>query len=174
MDSSEIEVVPLDSNPNHHQPAITDVFSASAYGDLNSLKRFVEHNGSSVSLPDANGYYPLQWAALNNSLHVAQYIIEVNYVSSSRDRFISPPHSDLIKSLYIYVQHGGDVNASDNTKQTALHWAAVKGSVDVADLLLLHGARIEADDMNGYRVKNPFFLMETNLYCMSKDWICVL
>lgn len=67
------------------------------------------------------------------------------------------------------MQHGGDVNASDNTKQTALHWAAVKGSVDVADLLLLHGARIEADDMNGYRVKNPFFLLVTNLYCMSKD-----
>ncbi|KAF8111893.1 hypothetical protein N665_0071s0032 [Sinapis alba] len=126
MDSSEIEVVPLDSNTHQNpteSPAITDVFSASAYGDLNHLKRFVEHNGSSVSLPDANGYYPLQWAALNNSLHVAQYIIE----------------------------HGGDVNAADNVQQTPLHWAAVKGSVDVADLLLQHGARIEAADMHGYR-----------------------
>lgn len=126
--SSEIEVVPLDSNntpqtPTESPPAITDVFSASAYGDLNRLKRFVEHNGSSVSLPDANGYYALQWAALNNSLHVAQYIIE----------------------------HGGDVNAADNVQQTALHWAAVKGSVEVADLLLQRGARIEAVDVNGYR-----------------------
>uniref|UniRef100_A0A1J3HW84 S-acyltransferase n=1 Tax=Noccaea caerulescens TaxID=107243 RepID=A0A1J3HW84_NOCCA len=126
MDSSEIEVVPLDSN--YHQnptesPAITDVFSASAYGDLHQLKHFVEHNNSSVSLPDANGYYALQWAALNNSLDVAQYIIE----------------------------HGGDVNAADNIQQTPLHWAAVKGSVDVADLLLQNGARIEATDVNGFR-----------------------
>ncbi|CAN7025331.1 unnamed protein product [Brassica oleracea var. botrytis] len=125
--SSEIEVVPLDSNNTPHNPtespAITDVFSASAYGDLNRLKRFVEHNGSSVSLPDPNGYYALQWAALNNSLHVAQYIIE----------------------------HGGDVNAADNVQQTPLHWAAVKGSVEVADLLLQRGARIEAADVNGYR-----------------------
>lgn len=81
MDSSEIEVVPLDSNPTE-SPAITDVFSASAYGDLNHLKRFVEQKGSSVSLPDANGYYPLQWAALNNFPHVAQYIIEVRFCLS--------------------------------------------------------------------------------------------
>ncbi|KAG7583774.1 Ankyrin repeat [Arabidopsis suecica] len=126
MDSSEIEVVPLDSNSHQNpneSPTITDVFSASAYGDLNQLKHFVEHNGSSVSLPDANGYYALQWAALNNSLHVAQYIIE----------------------------HGGDVNSADNIQQTPLHWAAVKGSIDVADLLLQNGARIEAVDVNGFR-----------------------
>lgn len=36
-------------------------------------------------------------------------------------------------------------------QQTALHWAAVKGSVEVADLLLQRGARIEAVDVNGYR-----------------------
>lgn len=159
--SSEIEVVPLDSTntpqtPTESPPAITDVFSASAYGDLNRLKRFVEHNGSSVSLPDANGYYALQWAALNNSLHVAQYIIEVllrRFVCCvSRDHFLSV--LDLIIFLGIdYLQHGGDVNAADNVQQTALHWAAVKGSVEVADLLLQRGARIEAADVNGYRVK---------------------
>ncbi|ESQ51112.1 hypothetical protein EUTSA_v10022988mg [Eutrema salsugineum] len=126
MDSSEIEVVPLDSKSHQNpteSPTITDVFSASAYGDLHQLKRFVEHGGSSVSLPDANGYYAIQWAALNNSLDVAQYIIE----------------------------HGGDVNAADNIQQTPLHWAAVKGSIDVADLLLQNGARIEAADVNGFR-----------------------
>lgn len=81
--SSEIEVVPLDSsnshqNPNESPPIITDIFSASAYGDLNKLKRFVEHNPSSLYLPDSNGFFALQWAALNNSVRVAQYIIEVS------------------------------------------------------------------------------------------------
>ncbi|KFK39958.1 hypothetical protein AALP_AA3G311600 [Arabis alpina] len=123
MESSEIEVVPLDSQNPTKSPTITDIFSASAYGDLHQLQRFVEHDGSSLSLPDSNGYYALQWASLNNYLHVAQYII----------------------------QHGGDVNAGDNIHQTPLHWAAVKGSIDVADLLLENGARIEAVDVNGYR-----------------------
>ncbi|XP_074583364.1 putative protein S-acyltransferase 23 isoform X2 [Curcuma longa] len=102
---------------------VVDVCSASAYGDLEKLRGFVERDGQSVSLPDGNGYYALQWAALNNFPNVALYVIE----------------------------HGGDVNASDHRKQTALHWAAVHGSIPVADVLLQNGARIEAADINGYR-----------------------
>ncbi|XP_010527024.1 PREDICTED: probable protein S-acyltransferase 23 isoform X1 [Tarenaya hassleriana] len=128
MGSSEIEVVTLGSksqqqNPTGDLPAITDVFSACVYGDLRQLRSFVEHGGASVSLPDGNGYYPLQWASLNSFVDVVQYIIE----------------------------HGGDVNAADHMRQTALHWAAVRGSIAVADLLLQNGARIEAADVNGYR-----------------------
>ncbi|PKU87337.1 probable protein S-acyltransferase 23 [Dendrobium catenatum] len=113
-------------NPNPSKPAepiIVDVHSASAYGDLQKLRCFVETDGQSLSKPDGNGYYALQWAALNNYADVAQYIIE----------------------------HGGDVNAADNTQQTALHWAAVRGSIAVSDVLLQSGAWIEAADLNGYR-----------------------
>ncbi|KAL0356973.1 UNVERIFIED_CONTAM: protein S-acyltransferase 24 [Sesamum calycinum] len=79
--------------------------------------------GVSLSQPDGNGYYPLQWAALNNFADIVQYIIE----------------------------HGGEVNAKDNAGQTALHWAAVRGSIAAADVLLQNGARVEAADVNGYR-----------------------
>jgi len=44
------------------------------------------------------------------------------------------------------------VNAKDNMQQTALHWAAVRGSIAAADVLMENGARIEASDLNGYRV----------------------
>lgn len=44
------------------------------------------------------------------------------------------------------------MKATDNVKQTALHWAAVRGSVAVADVLLQNGAWVEAADTNGYRV----------------------
>jgi len=50
------------------------------------------------------------------------------------------------------VKHGSDVNAVDNSQQTALHWAAVRGAIAVADVLLQNGARVEAADLNGYRV----------------------
>ncbi|KAJ9175028.1 hypothetical protein P3X46_013615 [Hevea brasiliensis] len=129
MASSEIEVVSSESktqpeqSPNGNAPTVIDVFSASAYGDLEKLCRFVEQDGASLSKPDGNGYYALQWAALNNFADIAQYIIE----------------------------HGGDVNAADNMQQTALHWAAVRGSIAVADVLLQNGARVEATDINGYR-----------------------
>ncbi|KAK1567585.1 hypothetical protein Q3G72_013894 [Acer saccharum] len=128
MASSEIEVVAstelkADHHQNNNQVAITDVFSASAYGDFQKLRKFVEEDGASVSRTDGNGYFALQWAALNNFADIAQYIL----------------------------QHGGDVNATDNNKQAALHWAAVRGSITVADVLLQNGARVEVADVNGYR-----------------------
>ncbi|XP_077234001.1 putative protein S-acyltransferase 23 [Tasmannia lanceolata] len=128
---SEIEVVSdskiqqnsASTNGNPNEINILDIFSASSYGNLEKLRKFVEEDGESLSKPDGNGYYSLQWASLNNYADVAQYIIE----------------------------HGGDVNAADNTQQTALHWTAVRGAVAVADVLLQNGARVEAADVNGYR-----------------------
>ncbi|CAI8615717.1 unnamed protein product [Vicia faba] len=83
---------------------------------------FVEQDAASVSVPDVNGYYALQWVSLNNFHEITHYLI----------------------------QHGGDVNAKDNMQQTALHWAAVRGSVAAADVLLENGARVGAADINGY------------------------
>uniref|UniRef100_A0A2P2K0H1 protein S-acyltransferase n=1 Tax=Rhizophora mucronata TaxID=61149 RepID=A0A2P2K0H1_RHIMU len=137
MAHSEIEVVSSSETKSQQQQAaadeersqnsfvvnVVDVFSASAYGDFEKLRKFVEEDGASLSKPDANGYYALQWASLNNFPNITQYIID----------------------------HGGDVNATDNTQQTALHWAAVRGSIAVADVLLQNGAWVEAADINGYR-----------------------
>ncbi|XAR52983.1 Protein S-acyltransferase [Bertholletia excelsa] len=128
MASSEIEIV-ADSNDQKNsaqspnEVPIVDVFGASLNGDLEKLRKFVEEDGASVSQPDGNGYYALQWAALENFPVIAQYIME----------------------------HGADVNAVDHAKQTALHWAAVRGSIGVAEVLLQNGARVEAADINGYR-----------------------
>ncbi|KAE8008259.1 hypothetical protein FH972_004789 [Carpinus fangiana] len=125
MASSEIEVVSSDSKAqqNPSEAPVIDVFSACAYGDFQKLRKFVEEDGASLSQPDLNGYYAIQWAALNNFPDIVQYIIE----------------------------HGGDVNATDNMQQTALHWVAVRGAIAVADVLLQNGARVEAVDVNGYR-----------------------
>ncbi|XP_031382603.1 probable protein S-acyltransferase 23 isoform X1 [Punica granatum] len=126
MASSEIEVVSSEPAKPEKAPAeaaVIDVFSASAYGDLEKLRKFVEGDGASLSSPHENGYHAIQWAALNNFPEIVQYIVE----------------------------HGGNVNSADNMKQTALHWAAVRGSIAVADVLLQNGARGDAVDAHGYR-----------------------
>ncbi|GJW17376.1 probable protein S-acyltransferase 23, partial [Tanacetum coccineum] len=126
MGSSEIEIISDSSSKQAPpEPVITDVFGACAYGDLAKLRSFVEKEGGSSLLTqqDGNGFYPLQWAALNNFPDAVHYVL----------------------------QHGGDVHAVDNVRQTALHWAAVRGSVAAADVLLQNGARVEAVDVNGYR-----------------------
>ncbi|KAK1418450.1 hypothetical protein QVD17_27595 [Tagetes erecta] len=100
-----------------------DVYTAAAYGDLEKLRNLVESEGCSLTKPDDLGYRALQWAALNNRVAAAQYILE----------------------------RGADVNAVDLTGQTALHWSAVRGSIQVAELLLEEGARANAADIYGYQ-----------------------
>ncbi|KAF7838821.1 Protein S-acyltransferase 24 [Senna tora] len=156
--SSEIEVVEEVQSRDRQQTASAagpggnelgeeslrnDVYTAAAYGDLEKLHRLVEQEGCSVSEPDGLGYYALQWAALNNRSAAAQYIIEVL-------RF-----DGLLRAFFFlnncFVWHGGDVNATDHTGQTALHWSAVRGGIQVAELLLQEGARASAADMYGYQ-----------------------
>lgn len=44
----------------------------------------------------------------------------------------------------------------DHTGQTALHWTAVRGAIQVAELLLQEGAGVNAADMYGYQVSAIF------------------
>jgi len=53
--------------------------------------------------------------------------------------------------VLIYGQHGADINAVDHTGQTALHWSAVRGHIQVAELLLKEGAKVDAADLYGYQ-----------------------
>nr|CAB3449097.1 unnamed protein product [Digitaria exilis] len=116
-----------------------DVYTGAAYGDIEKLQRLVELEGRSVTEPDAHGYHALQWAALNNRVAAAQYILEVGS---------SPPP---LSSSSVPDAHGADVNAIDHTGQTALHWSAVRGHIQVAELLLKEGAKVDAADLYGYQ-----------------------
>ncbi|MEW5315647.1 MAG: hypothetical protein WDW38_007060 [Sanguina aurantia] len=110
---------PVTSNSNE---VIDTVAKACAYGDFERLRQFVEEDEACVNKPDDNGYYPLQWAALNN--HVA----EANFLLS----------------------RGAAVNSTDHTGQTALHWSSVRGSLPVVETLLRHNADYEQRDNRGY------------------------
>ncbi|KAG1654138.1 hypothetical protein FOA52_012184 [Chlamydomonas sp. UWO 241] len=101
---------------------VDTISKACAYGDFDKLKQFIAEDPSCVNAPDESGYYPLQWAALNNR------IVEVNYLLSE----------------------GACINATDGTGQTALHWASVRGSLPVVEALLRAHADHELRDNRGY------------------------
>lgn len=67
------------------------------------------------------------------------------------------------------MQHGADVNASDFTGQSALHWTAVRGSIQVAELLLQAGARLESADSHGYRVGAFAFMGQASSIISRKN-----
>ncbi|WOG89561.1 hypothetical protein DCAR_0208799 [Daucus carota subsp. sativus] len=73
---------------------------------------------------------------------------------------LTPLHHDPHHN--ILAQHGGDVNAADHTGQTALHWSAVRGAVQVAEILLQEGASVGAPDMYGYHTLKEKLSAETH------------
>lgn len=48
--------------------------------------------------------------------------------------------------IQFLTEHKCNVNAADQTGQTALHWAAVRGSLSAAETLLRAGADLNAKD----------------------------
>lgn len=101
---------------------IDTISKSCAYGDFDKLKAFIEADPSCVNQPDEQGYFPLQWAALNNR------VVETNYL----------------------LNQSAAVNARDSTGQTALHWAAVRGSLPCIETLLRNGADPAIADNRGY------------------------
>ncbi|WIA12561.1 hypothetical protein OEZ85_006222 [Tetradesmus obliquus] len=108
---------------NKQQQEVIDTISkACAYGDFDKLKSFLEADPACVNAADEQGYFPLQWAALNNR------VVETNYL----------------------LAQGAAVNAADGTGQTALHWASVRGSLACIETLLRGGADPGLPDNRGY------------------------
>ncbi|WPT14430.1 Protein S-acyltransferase 24 [Picochlorum sp. SENEW3] len=122
---------------------IDTVWKACAYGDFDKLKQLVEEQAGLRSgkqapvanavkkvdavkeildRPDDQGYYCLQWAALNNRVSIVAYLID----------------------------QGVNINAQDRTKQTALHWSVVRGSLGALDTLLRAGSDAKIVDSKGY------------------------
>ena len=131
-----------------------DVWRAAAYGNEEKLEQFTSADRTLVNATDANGFRPLQWAALNNRVAIANRLLDL----------------------------GADVNAGDAEKQTALHWAAVRGALPVAELLLQRKATLHNRDIRGYTAAHVaaqyghasmlyHFLLRWNLdvNCMDED-----
>lgn len=81
----------------------------------------------------------------------------------------------IVFKIYFLEQHGGDVNAADHTGQTALHWSAVRGAIQVTELLLREGARVNAADIYGYQVRLDMLqqstVFEAKFYLQRRNMI---
>eukprot|EP00978_Attheya_sp_CCMP212_P019739 scaffold55632_cov56-Attheya_sp.AAC.1 len=111
--------------------------------------RFVEYllgmpevNGNEAS-KDAVGMRPIHWAATEGGIpHAARFVAKFSKeglmatdTSGCTPLLIAAQygHADLAAFL---VQQGADISHLDTSQDTALHWAAYKGSVPVCGLLL--------------------------------------
>ena len=94
------------------------VWKAAAYGDFEKLRELADAQPEALHRADDQGFFALQWAALNNRVAVITFLLD----------------------------RGCDINAADGTGQTALHWSAVRGGTAAMETLLRAGAQLAAQD----------------------------
>ena len=106
-----------------------------------------------LPLPQTTLHYAASWG-----LHpvVESLIIERSQDVSSRDSTdnATPLHlasrNGHMKTAYILIKHGADLNAKDHNQETPLHVASQWGRGDIIQLLLDHGAKADLRDSGGW------------------------
>src|SRR5579871_6881103 len=95
-----------------------------------------------------------------NACFAALLISAVSLSAAASDlRLIDAVKSNDLKTIRSLLAQHADVNVTENDGSTALHWAAQRNNLEIADLLLASGANAKA--ATRYNI-TPLFLAATN------------
>eukprot|EP01090_Pellita_catalonica_P008660 TRINITY_DN1974_c0_g1_i5.p1 TRINITY_DN1974_c0_g1~~TRINITY_DN1974_c0_g1_i5.p1 ORF type:complete len:609 (+),score=50.71 TRINITY_DN1974_c0_g1_i5:69-1895(+) len=138
-----------------------DIFMAAACGNVELCRELIEiQKAYTVNSTDKLGYTALHWAALNNRCNVAEYLLscgaeadvtqkkieEVNLKQNEKQDFSASGTTSASED----GEDSDESSEEDSFKfQTPLHWAAIKGNVEITEILLDHGANINRIDSAG-------------------------
>jgi uncharacterized protein len=111
----------------------TPFLRAALSGDTTTM-RLLQGHGADPNLPTSAGTTPLMAAAGVN------WVVAQTYTES--------PEA-LIEAIELCLALGADVNAANSMGLTALLGAANRGSNDIIELLVEHGARLDVADREG-------------------------
>ncbi|XP_052162933.1 potassium channel AKT3 [Oryza glaberrima] len=141
----------LDPNESDHYGR-TALHIAASNGNEQCVRLLLE-NGADSSSRDPEGRVPLWEALCRRHQTVVQLLVDAGADLSGGD---AAPYARVAVEqndaalLGEIVRHGGDVSgACSGDGTTALHRAVLDGNVQMARLLLEHGADADAEDVNG-------------------------
>jgi ankyrin repeat protein len=133
-----------------------DVFAAAALGDLDRLQTLAKRWSGYLNIFARDGFTPLQLACYFNQENAALWLIEqganVNAVAKNTMK-IAPIHATAthgnLTILRALLEKGAEVNAEQEGGYTAVHQAAHRNNVPMAQLLLTFGADPHQPDVKG-------------------------
>ncbi|KAF0920068.1 hypothetical protein E2562_032758 [Oryza meyeriana var. granulata] len=130
----------------------TALHIAASKGNEQCVRLLLEY-GADPNARDSEGKVPLWEALCEKHAAVVQLLVEGGADLSSGDTslyaFIAVEESNT-ELLNDIIRYGGDVNRARRDGTTALHRAVCDGNVQMAELLLEHGADIDKQDSNGW------------------------
>jgi ankyrin repeat protein len=127
-------------------------------GHAEIVKQLIEADKNCLTLVDNNGRYPIHEAANGGHLDVVELLLDAGAALRVYDSFgDSPPHfacsastsnMQLIKRL-LEIEPDS-INRTGRDKMTPLHAACEQEAVPAVELLLTHGATLDATDGDGW------------------------
>ncbi len=137
-----------------------DIFEATRKGDLNAVKNLLKENKDLLESLDQNGKTPLHIACYSAQVDVVKYLIEQGAnINASTYAKLSPLHwavhsySDPVtkkETIEFLLSKSPELANLQNDKGiTPLMWAA-NDLEETIQLLIDHGADVNARDFNGY------------------------
>lgn len=128
---------------------------ATQYGVLDRLKELVESGQTDPHEPDAENVYLLHWAAINNRIEIAKYLLSLNVaIDPYGGELESTPlnwaaRSGHIQMVVFLVQNGANPTTFDVEGFSTIHLSTMFGHSIVTAYLLAKGLDANMKDKNG-------------------------
>lgn len=139
----------------------TDLSDAAQMGDTERLTALLDKNRAFASMPDAQGYTPLHYAAYFGHYEMATYLLSIgaDKAAVSMDPLRSQPLHAAASSgnrhvAGLLIDAGADPNAEQTGQWTPLHSAAAGGHAEIVTMLLAHGADPKRTSASGATPKD--------------------
>ncbi|XP_018563285.1 uncharacterized protein LOC108905016 [Anoplophora glabripennis] len=154
----------------------TSLHLAAAQGHFNIVK-FLAGLGVPLGGRNIHGFTALHVAAFQGHLDIVQFLLEhgegihskSNCGATALHLAASQGHLDIVRFLIelgaaidikhtigltaylgvVLMEYGKDVNIKNNSGQTALHLAALRGNLDIVKFLVTHGGDLSIRDKSG-------------------------
>lgn len=126
---------------------IRDFFLAVRHNDAAALEALIAH-GADVNGRNRSGETALAYAASLGNEAAVRVLLEHGAAEREPLPMIEAAVGDSPGIMRLFLARGGDVNTCDERGWTALHEAADWGDIQVARILLEHGADVRAGPPN--------------------------
>ncbi|CAH8667882.1 unnamed protein product [Heterobilharzia americana] len=161
----DVKSYPVD--PSYADPPVSEtdystwsIVKAVQYGITKRVIELVEPSdpqviGYDVNQLDDEDVSLLHWAAINNRLAIARYLLSKGALIDRPGGHLAatPLHWAIRQShlsmVHFLVQRGADQTFSDNTGLGCIHVAIQIGNIPVIVYLLAHGINVDTRDANG-------------------------
>ncbi len=148
------------------------------------IARLLLERGVDVNARKKNNWTPLHSAAFTGNLEIASVLLDNGArANAENDQGETPLHL-VSRGKYgshelgvgvarMLLERGVDVNAPDKDHRTALHSASYFGDLEIARVLLDHGAKASWPSSEDDRAQTPLHLVFKNSYWFQHDGLGV-